>query len=118
MSKDWEKYWFFGGWVDLRETFLEACMRETKEELNLEPWEESITEVLRFTKSVIWVGYSENVAFISPWKEEYQNEMQILEWDAGVWMTLDEAKKEIFFNHDYMVFDLLERYFAHHNIFV
>lgn len=73
---------------------------------------------MRFTKYIIWVWYSENVVFVSPWKEQYESTMKILEWDGGVWMNLEEAKKEIFFNHDYMVFDMLERYFAHHGIFV
>jgi ADP-ribose pyrophosphatase YjhB (NUDIX family) len=118
ISKDGEVFWFFGWGLGEWETFLEACVRETKEELDLVPWEDSLTEAVRFTKYIIWVWYSENVVFVSPWKDEYENKMKILEWDAWVWMTLEEAKNEIFFNHDYMVFDLLERYFAHHKIFV
>lgn len=118
MSKDGEIFGFFGWWVDTWETFMQACIRETKEELNLELQERDITEAARFTKTITDIWYCENVIFVSPWKEEYKKDMQILEWDAGVWMTLDSAKKEIFFNHDYMVFDLLERYFAHHNIFI
>ncbi len=119
MSKDGEKYGFFGGGVDKWESFLEACLRETKEELNLDLLESDVTNAARFSKTVIWIrGTSKNYVYVSPWKDEYEKDMQILEWDAGVWMSLDEAKKEVFFNHDYMVFDLLERYFEHHNLFV
>lgn len=119
MSKDGEKYRFFGWGVDKWESFLEACLRETKEDLNLDLLESDVANAVRFSKTVIWIrGTSKNYVYVSPWKDEYEKDMQILEWDAGVWMSLDEAKKEVFFNHDYMVFDLLERYFEHHNLFV
>ncbi len=113
ISKAGERYWFFWGGVDKGETFLEACLRETKEELNLDLQEWDIKEAARFTKTVIWIGTSKNVIYVSPWIDSYEKYLQILEGDAGVWMTLKEAKKEVFFNHDYMVFDLLERYFKH-----
>ena len=111
ISKDGEKFWFFGWWVDAWESFLGACIRETKEELNLDITKNCVIEAARFTKTVTWVWHCENVIFVAIWKKKYEKDLQILEWDAWVWMTLEEAKKEIFFNHDYMVFDLLERYF-------
>lgn len=118
ISKDWEKYGFFGGWVDQWESFLDACIRETKEELNLNLDSNELLEAVRFTKTISSIGHCENVVYIAPWKNEYMDQLQILEWDAWVWMSLDEAKNEIFFNHDYMVFNLLERYFEHHDLLV
>ena len=112
-EKGWVRYGFFGGGVDKWETFLETCLRETKEELNLDLQEWDVREAVRFAKTVIWIGTSRNIIYVSPWIDSYEKYLQILEWDAGVWMALEQAKKEVFFNHDYMVFDLLEKYFEH-----
>lgn len=111
MSKDWEQYWFFGGWVDEWENFEEACIRETKEELNIDLSLSDITLASNFSKTVTWYGTSENHIFVAPYKKEYDNVIEILEWKRGVWWTLEEAKKQVFFNHDYMVFAMLELYF-------
>ena len=117
MTDYWPQYWFFGWGVDAWETFLDTCLRETKEELNLGLQESDVKNAARFSKTVIGIRWtSKNYIYVSPWKDEYKDTMQVLEWDAAVWMTLEQAKKEIFFNHDYMVFDLLERYFEHHGI--
>jgi ADP-ribose pyrophosphatase YjhB (NUDIX family) len=119
MSKWGEKYGFFGWWVDKWETYLEACLRETKEELNLDLKQSDVKNAARFSKTVIGIRWtSKNFVYVSPWKQEYEKDLQILEWDGWVWMALEQAKKEVFFNHDYMVFDLLERYFECHDIFV
>jgi len=104
MSKDGEEYGFFGGWVDERENFEEACVRETKEELNIDLALSDISLASSFSKTVTWLGTSENYI-------EYDDIIQILEWKAWIWWTLSEAKQQIFFNHDYMVFALLELYF-------
>ena len=111
MSKDGEEYGFFGGWVDEWENFEEACIRETKEELNIDLALSDISLASSFSKTVTWLGTSENYVFVAPYKVEYYYIIQILEWKAWIWWTLSEAKQQIFFNHDYMVFALLELYF-------
>lgn len=111
MSKGWEEYWFFGWWVDKWESFEQAVIRETEEELNIKLKPSDITLACNFAKTINWYGTSENHVFIAPYKQEYDNTIKILEWERWVWWTLNEVKKQVFFNHDYMVFGMLELYF-------
>lgn len=111
ISKYWEKYGLFWWGVDIGETFQEACLRETKEELNISLSVSDIKLAASFSKKLTWYGESENHIFIAWYKKEYDDIIQILEGKAGVWWTIEEAKQQVFFNHDYMIFWMLELYF-------
>jgi len=112
MAKDGAEYWFFGWWVDEWENFEQACIRETKEELNLKISNSDINLASNFSKSITWYGTSENYIYVSLYKESYNKDIQILEGKGWVWWTLKEAKKQIFFNHDYMIFAMLEIFWS------
>lgn len=83
----------FGGGIEEGETALEAVIRESKEELDVEIAESELIDLGDYPK-IIDDQQIERRMFL--WPTE-QTEFTVLEGAGGVWLTSTEARKRLSF---------------------
>lgn len=116
MSKRWEMWWFFGGWLDGWENHEEALIREVKEELNIDLKPGDYKYICSLNRSIEWIWENNSSLYIAFFKDDFKKDLQILEWDAWEFFSIDELRKLKVIKWDHIFFDMLEIYFEKNNI--
>lgn len=111
ISKIWEEYWFFGWWVEAWETFEEALIREIKEELNIDLKLDDLNFACSFTKLINWLWTSSTNIYVVKFNFNHEKQLEVFEWDWWEWLTLFEFSNKKILPHDYLIIDMLKKYF-------
>ncbi len=109
-AKRWEEWSFFGGHLEEDEKFLEWCLREVQEELNISIEKEDVILVGEFSNIVHEVSDYLSHVYISKAYQKYRDNIKIQEWVSGRFFTFEQAMKLKIFSHDYMVLDNIQRF--------
>ena len=90
--KDDIEWGFFGGGREDHETPPQTALREVCEELNIQLEEKDLEEAGFFIEEQTGIVRYETTLFMTPWKNEYERDFQVLEWSGSEWVTPKEMK--------------------------
>ncbi|MFA5052603.1 MAG: NUDIX hydrolase [Parcubacteria group bacterium] len=82
---------FFGGTIEKEETPIKTVIREAKEELQIDVYDNELIDMGVF--ETVWDGQKiMRYMFLYPTE---QTEFSVLEGKGGVWFTLEEAREHL-----------------------
>jgi len=110
ISKEWEEWWIFWGWLEKWENFEQALTREVKEELNIDiDWDYKY--LWKTILELDWLLSEETRIYLVKYDSKYNSNFKVCEWDSGEFLSLDEFKKKKMTSWMYLFIDMIERYF-------
>jgi len=110
ISKEWEEWWIFWGWLEKWEDFEEALIRETQEELSID-----ITWCYKYIWKVLleldWLWTQETRIYLVKYDPIYFSNLNIKEWDWWKFILLDDIVSMKTTSWVQICFTMLKKYF-------